>query len=565
MAYTSEVFSDGKVLTASQMNNIIAGIDELKDSISLESVLKIVELPKQQNIDLFVFGGQSNMMGAPYLPPVENPVTYYAFEYKYQNVLKGGSKGEFIYAQNPAGEWHYKNPSTAYNATYLDAATGKSKLTNYGSNTHFIGALRNKEAEFAAQSEFSNYPGASLPPYFAREYAKLGNPCIYAHMAKGSTQLTHYFDTEDNAQYNGLITAHNAANGTSYATLTSVTGAGEAFNEKYNAMLRDYAELEPDNTIANKCFVWLQGESDAARSTYDEYMIKMKVLWSHMQKLGFTHFFVMRVGYWGNANIINIIKAQEDFCRNNDNCYIVTRAPSLIPYPGATTSNWWIKEPDEIYAGCRDSLVTSTTNNHFNEKGHKLFAQVCAANINRVLHLGLEPILETENIKGMTSNPEDGGNTGGNGGTETTETYVSYKGASDFTTPMKITRNSESDAWVEVTEGTSAQATDFIEVTSKDSVWIQYVYTRDNLNAVGGFYDSEKNLIAAMYVENFGLDIVGGTSGTAAFATPEISNRIRIDEVENVTSKIVKYVKFVAWPASAGGVDNTEARVYRYN
>ena len=101
----------------------------------------LLPLPKQQKIDLFVFAGQSNMMGAAHLPPEDNPVTYYAFEYKYQPVLKGKSKGEFIYAQNPAGDWHYINTEKAYGATYLDVASGKSKLGNYSAETHFVPAL----------------------------------------------------------------------------------------------------------------------------------------------------------------------------------------------------------------------------------------------------------------------------------------------------------------------------------------------------------------------------------------------------------------------------------------
>jgi hypothetical protein len=68
-----------------------------------------MEAEQTEKIDLFVFAGQSNMMGAAHLPPVDNPITYDAFEYKYQNVLKGGDKGEFVYAQNPAGDWHYMN------------------------------------------------------------------------------------------------------------------------------------------------------------------------------------------------------------------------------------------------------------------------------------------------------------------------------------------------------------------------------------------------------------------------------------------------------------------------
>ena len=89
MAYQTKVFNDKEVLTHHHMNNIIAGIDELKanqnnnsasSQISLEQLLKVAELPKQQKVDLFVFGGQSNMMGAAQLPPEDNPVTYYAFE-----------------------------------------------------------------------------------------------------------------------------------------------------------------------------------------------------------------------------------------------------------------------------------------------------------------------------------------------------------------------------------------------------------------------------------------------------------------------------------------------------
>lgn len=557
MAYISEVFSDGKVLTAKQMNNIIEGIDELKGSISLENILKIVELPKQQKVDLFVFGGQSNMMGAAHLPPVDNPVTYYAFEYKYAPILKGGNKGEFLYAQNPAGDWHYKNPATAYGSTYLDTSTGKSKLTSYSTNTHFVAACRDQELAFGSQSEFNHYPSVSLPPYFARYYAQLGNPCIYAHIAKGSTQITHYFDATDMTEYNKLITSYNSDNGTSYATLTSTSGAGEAFNEKYNAMLRDYADIEPDNTIVNKCFLWLQGESDATRSTYAEYKIKMQVLWSHLQRLGFTHFFVLRVGYWGNANIINIIKAQEDFCKETDNCFIVTRAPSLIPYKGATTSNWWIKEPDEKYADCRDSFLASTSNNHFNEKGHKIFAQVCADNVNRVLHLGLNPVLETENIKGMQDyNDEENNNS------ENTGDYVSYIGTATFCNTMHITRTSEDSAWEEATTSQSAKSTNLIEVKSTDSVWIQYAFIKSNLMAVGGFYDDNQKLVAAMYVDNFGLTVDANTTGATAFATPELTNRIYIEDIQNSTSKIIKYVRFTAWGASTGGIENTEARIY---
>ena len=354
-----------------------------------------------EKVDLFVFAGQSNMMGAAHLPPVDNPITYDAFEYKYQNVLKGGDKGEFVYAQNPAGDWHYMNTEEAYGEQYLDATTGKSRLANYPSTMYFIPACRDQEKGFSGQSEYLNYPSATMAPYFAQYYTELGRKCVYAHMAKGACNIVHYFTTDAMEEYNRLITAYNSANSTSYATLTSsnLSGAGDAFDAKFKAMLKDYADFAPDKTIANKCFVWLQGESDV--HVYAQYKLRLQALWSHLQSLGFTHFFILRVGFWGSTSVINEIKAQTDFCEENENCYIITKAPSLIPHPSATTDNWWINEPSEEYADCRDSYLASTSNHHFNEKAHKMFARRSADNINRILYLGLPPILEEENIKGI--------------------------------------------------------------------------------------------------------------------------------------------------------------------
>ena len=396
MSYTKLNLENGTTLDETHIAHIEDGI-----VTNEETMLKVAELPLQESVDLFVFAGQSNMMGAAHLEPEYGGKTYYAYEYKYMNRLKGGDKGEFVYAQNPAGEFHYNDPDKAFGATYLDAETGKSKLTGYSTNCHFVQACRDGVKGFGSQSEYENYPSASTPPYFARYYASLGNPCIYAHMAKGSTKIINYFTEDMMNEYNELITAYNTENGKSHSTLTTadLTGAGDAFDAKYNAMLEDYATFDPGKTIKNKGFFWLQGESDT--HVYIEYKLKMQVLWNHLKSLGFTHFFVLRVGWWGGSAIINEIKAQTDFCAENENCYIVTRAPSLIPHPTATTSNWWIKEPSEEYADCRDSYLASTSNHHFNEKAHKIFGKRAADNVDRILHQGLEPILEEENIKQM--------------------------------------------------------------------------------------------------------------------------------------------------------------------
>ena len=140
--------------------------------------------------------------------------------------------------------------------------------------------------------------------------------------------------------------------------------------------------------------------------------------------------------------------------------------------------------------------------------------------------------------------------------------YTSFKGSADFKNTLCIKRVSSTASWYGTTE-TTAKSTDYLEVKSTDSVWIQYAYNKNNLHAVGGFYDSNKTLIAALYNESFanvGTNASG--SGTAAFATPDETDRVAIADIEAATGKTVKYVRFTAWTASSGGVENTEARIY---
>jgi len=353
------------------------------------------------SIDLFVFAGQSNMMGAGALPPRQDLFTDKAWEYKYLPRLRTGERGEFVSPQHPAGEFHYKDMVRAY-GDQLEDLSYRSRLTDYSVNTWFCPALRDGARAYTMQSEASMDPAPSLPPYFVTEYASYGHPSVYAHMAMGAAKIDYYFTEEMAARYNDLIAAYNLQNGTDHRTLSdaALSGAGSAFDDKYRAMVEDFAVFAPDKEITNRCFVWLQGESDSA-SSCAEYRLKLQVLWEHLQELGFTHFFVLRVGYWGDGNILNVIRAQEEFCAGMENCHVITRAPSLIPFPGATTANWWMEEPGEEYDLCRDCYLTGTVNTHFNEKAMLLFAKRAAENVHRILHLGMEPLLEEENIRGM--------------------------------------------------------------------------------------------------------------------------------------------------------------------
>ena len=501
-------------------------------------------------MDLFVFAGQSNMMGAAVLEPKVNTFAEQAWEYKYMPKLRGAETGAFVPAQNSAGEWYYNDLNAAYGENLYDLAY-QSSLSNYSKNTYFCPAMSNGTKGFSAQSEADMYPSASIPPYFATEYASYGHSSIYAHMAKGAVKIVHYFTPDMVNAYNALISTYNAENGKSYKLLSAadLTGAGDAFDEKYKSMLEDYAACSPSGSINNKCFVWLQGEGDGG--SYIEYKLKMQVLWEHLQTLGFTHFFVLRVGYWGNTGILNIIKAQEDFCAENEGCHIVTRAPSLIPYPGATTENWWISEPDAEYADCRDSYVVSGSgNHHFNEKAMQIFAERSAANIHRILYLGLDPVLEEENIRGMQEEeelPEDA------------TPYTSYVGTEVFCNRLSVSQ--KSNIWTE-TSSSSAASTNLIPVSSDDSVWIQYVFFKSDVHAVGGFYDANGRLVAPLWYEDFGFTADPNTGGVTAFRTPENTNCVSIAAIESATGKEIAFVRFTAWQASAGGHANTAARIY---
>ena len=61
-----------------------------------------------------------------------------------------------------------------------------------------------------------------------------------------------------------------------------------------------------------------------------EYKAKLEVLWEQCKKIGFTKFFMIRIDFFGNIKIKNIMVAQELFCKENPDCYMMTRALSFM-------------------------------------------------------------------------------------------------------------------------------------------------------------------------------------------------------------------------------------------
>ena len=103
------------------------------------------------------------------------------------------------------------------------------------------------------------------------------------------------------------------------------------------------------------------------------------------------------MGYWGNRTITDIMHAQEDFCKEEENAYMLTRICSFFKYKGQNTDGWFKNPTTEEFNFCRDSFY-GFDNQHINEKGFKVIAKYSLPNIIRILFENKEPILEEENI-----------------------------------------------------------------------------------------------------------------------------------------------------------------------
>ena len=360
--------------------------------------------------DLFVFAGQSNMMGASVFPP-KKPITVTdSYEYKHVSKRLGAAEGRFVLAGYPCGEFSYTEEmiKAAYRPEFVDH-TGKSTVNTYSKTTYFCPAMCNlkcqeshEEYRFDHFSESTMMAGCSMAPLFATEWEKRGQKCAYAHIAKGGVSIVHYFNKDMVEHYNKTVEKHNACHNSDWKTINSSpmrNGASAYFDEKVTDFFSDAKKHFEGEDTSVKALVWCQGESDRAISC-EEYKLRLEILWSHMKTLGFTHFFCVRVGFWGDKlpnNIYEIMRAQEDFCRESENCYIVTRAMSLMSHQTTDGTDWFAIQPSEEYCECRDSYF-GFSNSHINEKGFSLIAQRMADNLVRILKEEKEPILEPENV-----------------------------------------------------------------------------------------------------------------------------------------------------------------------
>ncbi len=321
---------------------------------------------------LFVFAGQSNMMGAPALEATRQIYFKNSFEYLHKPRRFGCAMGSFKDYGFPAGEFSYMDLEQAYGSNRsVDAL---SSLGDFRNTTYFCPSICNvrDKAEkttylFAEFSEANNRPTPALPPFIVEKLEEAGHCCAYTHIAKGSAPIQYFLEGE----------------------------AAEYFAQKTADFFTDCAVRFPEDDMDEKVLVWLQGESDVT-NTYDYYYSSLQTLWENLKPLGFTKFFMIRVDPFGSPEITEIMRAQEDFCKNIADAYMLTRIASYFPlyyYPGKQPL---VRQHPECDA-CRDS-VYGFANEHINEKGFGVITKYAVPNMIRILYEGKEPILEEELI-----------------------------------------------------------------------------------------------------------------------------------------------------------------------
>ena len=359
--------------------------------------------------DLFVFAGQSNMMGAAVYPPVKKLSLSRSYEYKHKLRRLGNPTGNFVPAQYPVGEFSYVDLARAY-APGMINEKGESTLCDYAENTYFCPAMSNLKYEtdktehpFSLFSEATAPHGATLAPFLAEAWESKGYACAYAHIAKGGVAFAHYMTDEMVNAYAQRITAYNEANATHFSVAipkeNRTPGAADYFLEKCKDFFTDAESRFSDDTLENRCFFWLQGESDTGLSAA-EYQIRLEILWEKLKEIGFTHFFCIRVDFFGVSSIDRIMEAQESFTSSHTDAHMLTRVASFFPYAGWDGEDWFLTPPAEEYLNCRDSFF-GFENQHINEKGFSVIASHAAENLARILIQGYPPILEEENIRSL--------------------------------------------------------------------------------------------------------------------------------------------------------------------
>ncbi|MFX3633721.1 MAG: sialate O-acetylesterase [Candidatus Pristimantibacillus sp.] len=252
----------------------------------------------------------------------------------------------------------------------------------------------------------------SLSPKFAESYFNTsGTPPLMVGVAKGATVITDWIG---NARYAKVV-------------------------EKVNGAV---AAATANNLIVrNKCFVWLQGESDGISTTTKQvYKQKFITLWNALKRdCGFTKFLIIRVAKFYEYGVMPIIEAQEELAREYDDVFMLTRITGTFTIEnGLMQSNW-----------------------HYTNAGYDLVGSMAGKAAGKLLSQNITPVLEAEPYPEAATAADgryawdfrNGAVTGDvtltGIGTPVVSTYASLNGSSGYKLSKDITL--DGDATISVT------------------------------------------------------------------------------------------------------------------
>lgn len=339
--------------------------------------------------DLFVFSGQSNMMGSCVIPPKHLFSYKYSYEYLHKNKRLGKDIGDFKKEAYPVGEWSYRDLNEAYkNNEKL------SSIDNFMTNTYFSQAISNiNQVNDLTYSEKNNEVGVSLAPVFVNRWERLGRKCAFAHIAKSAISLSYFLNNDMVDEANKNLPLELKQNHLSdFHNETS-----NYFFLKLNDFFID-SKKRFDDLSDNKVLFFLQGEADC----YTDYLVYkefLRVFFNKCMKYGINKIIIIRVGYWDHMeHLKDIMKAQEDIAKEMDNVYIGTRILSFIPF-SKDDYHLYNGSINKNYLYCRDSDY-GYDNHHINLKGFKLIAKQLIPNTVRIIN-NKKPLLEKEKVKAL--------------------------------------------------------------------------------------------------------------------------------------------------------------------
>ena len=226
---------------------------------------------------LFVFAGQSNMMGAAVREATKQIVYKNSFEYLHKSRRLGAPTGTFKQEGFPAGEFSYKDITAAYGEN--PDINAKSNLDSYAENTLFCPSMNNlQDDQTKTVLPFNNFSEATAPqmspslaPFIVNGLEQAGYCCAYTHIAKGGVSIKHYLEGQSK----------------------------DYFYQKVANFFDDCQKRFADDDMSERVCIWLQGESDR-NNGYDFYMDSLYRFWSDLQTAGITHMLVIRPPYWND-------------------------------------------------------------------------------------------------------------------------------------------------------------------------------------------------------------------------------------------------------------------------